>query len=72
MYTERDCFNYILVQTYDDVGLHSRRHPIDTHVHVSWIVLLLSWIVLLLSVLVILWFITLGHVHQCAYMYSIH
>jgi len=25
---ERDCFYYIIVQTYE-VGLHSRRHPIE-------------------------------------------
>ena len=25
---ERDCFYYIIVQTYD-VGLHSRRHPME-------------------------------------------
>ena len=26
--TERDCFYYIIEQTYD-VGLHSRRHPME-------------------------------------------
>jgi len=26
--TERECFYYIIVQTYE-VGLHSRRHPIE-------------------------------------------
>jgi len=26
--TERDCFYYIIIQTYE-VGLHSRRHPIE-------------------------------------------
>ena len=25
---ERDCFYYIIIQTYE-VGLHSRRHPIE-------------------------------------------
>ena len=28
MYIERDCFYYIIVQTYT-VGLHSRRHPME-------------------------------------------
>ena len=28
MQAERDCFYYIIVQTYD-VGLHSRRHPME-------------------------------------------
>ena len=28
MHIERDCFDYIITQTYD-VGLHSRRHPME-------------------------------------------
>ena len=28
LYIERDCFYYIIIQTYD-VGFHSRRHPME-------------------------------------------